>query len=128
MIYQSYLDAIRLLSGFCGLLIVWEACLHITGRVTMRESEPDTNAIKWLLIGMGFVIMGDMLFADSILEGLRWHKWKEVLIAVGWSCWAAGLCVRAVSRAQHRLAAFSACGLCFLAFFIVSYFTHTRGF
>lgn len=126
--HSAYLDATRLVCAFIGVLIAWEAALHLTRRALFRESSLDTNAFKWLLLSLGFVVIGFGLVVDrGLYLSAPWQPVKEVIIELGWTLWAAGLGVRAVVRAQRRWAAVAAISLAWVAFFAVSLTTKIGG-
>ena len=118
-LYDASLDAVRLLSGFAGILIVWETALFFRGVRTIPDNSSMVSALKWGVIGLGFVIMGVGLYVH-----LHWpmpETFYPYMILAGWSCWCTGLCIRAVAKAAHKPAAILACGMAFLAFFAVTF-------
>lgn len=103
IVFWAYLDAIRFLGGFCGMMIAWSSWLHLSRKVPLRESPADTNALKWLLLGLGCMVLGDTLFLAERFDAVgRETPLYHTLLAAGWTLLTGGLMIRFVSRAQSR--------------------------
>lgn len=88
------------------MMIAWSSWLHLSRKVPLRESTADTNALKWFLLGLGCMVLGDTLFFSERFDAVgRDTPIYHAMLAMGWTLLAGGLVIRFVSRAQQRVAA-----------------------